>query len=48
MDLDSAHFKLLRDFDARFPGGAPSLVECERLTVEGDVLFGSGVKVRGR
>ena len=26
VDLDSAHYKLLRDFDARFPGGAPSLV----------------------
>jgi UTP--glucose-1-phosphate uridylyltransferase len=47
VDLDSSYFKLLRDFDARFPSGAPSLVECERLAVEGDVLFGSGVKVRG-
>jgi UTP--glucose-1-phosphate uridylyltransferase len=47
VELDGDYFKLLRDFDARFPGGAPSLVECERLVVEGDVLFGSGVKVRG-
>ena len=47
VDLDSSYFKLLRDFDARFPGGPPSLVECERLVVEGDVAFGSGVKVRG-
>jgi UTP--glucose-1-phosphate uridylyltransferase len=47
VDLDGSYFKLLRDFDARFPGGAPSLVDCERLVVEGDVLFGSGVKVRG-
>jgi UTP--glucose-1-phosphate uridylyltransferase len=45
--LDSDHFKLLRDFEARFPSGAPSLVECERLTVKGDVRFGAGVKVRG-
>ena len=35
--LDDDYFKLLRDFDARFPAGAPSLVECERLAVEGDV-----------
>jgi UTP--glucose-1-phosphate uridylyltransferase len=47
IDLDTAHYKLLRDFDARFPAGAPSLVECERLTVRGDVEFGAGVVVRG-
>jgi UTP--glucose-1-phosphate uridylyltransferase len=47
IDLDDEHFKLLRDFDARFPAGAPSLVECERLAVEGDVVFGRGVVVRG-
>jgi UTP--glucose-1-phosphate uridylyltransferase len=47
VDLDSAHFKLLADFEARFPGGAPSLVDCERLAVEGDVRFGAGVVVRG-
>ena len=47
IDLDSDYFKLMRDFDARFPAGAPSLVECERLTVEGDVAFGRDVVVRG-
>ena len=47
IDLDDDHYKLLRDFDARFPEGAPSLVGCERLAVEGDVTFGSGVVVRG-
>ena len=47
VDLDAAHYKLLRDFDARFPGGAPSLVACERLAVEGDVTFGRDVIVRG-
>ncbi|MEA2431544.1 MAG: UTP--glucose-phosphate uridylyltransferase [Thermoleophilaceae bacterium] len=47
VELDSDHFKLLRDFEARFPSGPPSLVECERLTVEGDVLFGADVSVRG-
>jgi UTP--glucose-1-phosphate uridylyltransferase len=47
VDLDTAYFKLLRDFDARFPAGAPSLVGCESLTVEGDVTFGAGVVVRG-
>ena len=47
VDLDPRYFKLLRDFDARFPAGAPSLVGCERLTVRGDVAFGAGVVVRG-
>jgi UTP--glucose-1-phosphate uridylyltransferase len=47
VDLDDEFFKLLRDFDARFPAGAPSLVACERLAVEGDVTFGGGVVVRG-
>jgi UTP--glucose-1-phosphate uridylyltransferase len=45
--LDSDHFKLLRDFEARFPAGPPSLAECDRLGVEGDVRFGAGVVVRG-
>src|SRR5918997_442502 len=47
VDLDDDHYKLLRDFDARFPAGAPSLVGCERLSVEGDVTFGREVVVRG-
>jgi UTP--glucose-1-phosphate uridylyltransferase len=47
VDLDSGHFKLIRDFDARFPAGPPSLARCHRLVVRGDVLFGRGVSVRG-
>lgn len=48
VDLDDDHYKLLRDFEARFPAGAPSLVEAERLSVEGDVTFGRDVVVRGK
>jgi UTP--glucose-1-phosphate uridylyltransferase len=44
----SSEFKLLDDFESRFPAGAPSLVEGERLEVEGDVRFGADVTVRGR
>jgi UTP--glucose-1-phosphate uridylyltransferase len=47
IDLDDEHFKLLPDFEERFPAGAPSLVACERLTVAGDVEFGADVVVRG-
>ncbi len=47
VDLDEDHYKLIADFDARFKHGAPSLVECERLVVRGDVAFGRDVLVRG-
>jgi UTP--glucose-1-phosphate uridylyltransferase len=47
VDLDADHYKLVGDFDARFPAGAPSLVGCEALHVVGDVRFGAGVVVRG-
>jgi UTP--glucose-1-phosphate uridylyltransferase len=45
--LDSSFYKLLPKFEERFPGGPPSLLACERLTVVGDVLFGRDVVVRG-
>jgi UTP--glucose-1-phosphate uridylyltransferase len=48
VDLDDDYYKKLADFDERFPEGAPSLVECERISVEGDVRFGRGVVARGR
>jgi UTP--glucose-1-phosphate uridylyltransferase len=44
----SDEFKLLPDFEERFPAGPPSLIEAERLEVEGDVHFGRDVRVRGR
>jgi UTP--glucose-1-phosphate uridylyltransferase len=47
VDLDPGHFKLVADFDARFPAGPPSLVACDALHVHGDVTFGAGVVVRG-
>jgi UTP--glucose-1-phosphate uridylyltransferase len=47
IDLDTDHYKLVGDFDARFASGAPSLVTCEALRVVGDVTFGAGVVVRG-
>jgi UTP--glucose-1-phosphate uridylyltransferase len=47
VDLDDEHYKLLADFEARFPAGPPSLAACERLAVDGDVLFGANVVVRG-
>ena len=46
VELDDA-YKLLADFDARFPSGPPSLVDAEKLTVHGDWTFGTGVRVVG-
>jgi UTP--glucose-1-phosphate uridylyltransferase len=37
--LDPRYFKLLADFEARFPSGPPSLRRAERLEVLGDVTF---------
>jgi UTP--glucose-1-phosphate uridylyltransferase len=47
VQLDPQFFKLVRDFDARFAAGPPSLVQARRLTVRGDVSFGADVVVRG-
>jgi UTP--glucose-1-phosphate uridylyltransferase len=47
VELDSKFYKLLDDFEQRFPDGPPSLREAERLVVHGDVTFGSDVRVRG-
>ena len=45
--LDPEHFKHVRDFEARFPAGAPSLRDAESLEVSGDVTFGADVVVQG-
>jgi UTP--glucose-1-phosphate uridylyltransferase len=47
VDLDPEYYKLIRDFEARFPAGAPSLAGSERFVVRGDVTFGPDVSVRG-
>ena len=47
IDLDGSHYKLVGEFDKRFPEGAPSLREATRLTVDGDWTFGRGVRVVG-
>lgn len=45
--LDGRFYKLWPDFEARFPHGAPSLLDCRSLTVEGDVVFGPDLAFRG-
>jgi len=45
--LDENYYKLLPDFEQRFPAGPPSLRRCHRFDVEGDVTFGAGVVAVG-
>jgi UTP--glucose-1-phosphate uridylyltransferase len=47
VELDPQYYKLLGQFEPRFPAGPPSLVACERLKVVGDVVFGRDVEIRG-
>ncbi len=47
VELDKRFYKLLDEFERRFPDGPPSLREAQRLVVHGDVTFGAGVIVRG-
>jgi UTP--glucose-1-phosphate uridylyltransferase len=47
VELDPDFYKLVGDFDQRFPEGAPSLRKATSLKVEGDVTFGRGVEVIG-
>lgn len=46
--LDDHYYGLIDDMRARFPYGAPSLLECTELQVEGDVYFGRDVVIRGK
>lgn len=47
VELDKRFYRLLDQFEARFPHGAPSLRDAQRLVVHGDVTFGNSVVVRG-
>lgn len=47
IDLDPAYYQFVDDFELRFPAGSPSLVDCTRLVVRGDIRFGAGVVLKG-
>jgi UTP--glucose-1-phosphate uridylyltransferase len=47
VELDKRFYRLIDEFERRFPEGPPSLRDAERLVVHGDVSFGAGVVVRG-
>jgi UTP--glucose-1-phosphate uridylyltransferase len=45
--LDERFYKLIDEFDRRFPTGPPSLRHCSSMLVEGDISFGAEVVVEG-
>jgi UTP--glucose-1-phosphate uridylyltransferase len=47
VELDGDYYRLVGDFDRRFPDGAPSMKEATALRIEGDWTFGHGVRVVG-
>jgi len=47
VELDKRFYRIIDEFERRFPGGPPSLREAERLVVHGDVTFADGVVVCG-
>ncbi|HEY6688772.1 MAG TPA: UTP--glucose-1-phosphate uridylyltransferase [Propionibacteriaceae bacterium] len=47
VDLDDRYYKIITDFDQRFPAGAPSLRQARSVVVQGDWTFEAGVRVIG-
>jgi UTP--glucose-1-phosphate uridylyltransferase len=47
VDLDNKYYKIIGDFDQRFPAGVPSLKDARYLGVNGDWTFEAGVRVIG-
>ena len=47
VDLDDRYYKIIADFDHRFPTGPPSLKDAHHLEVNGDWSFEADVRVIG-
>ena len=47
VDLDDRYYKIIADFDHRFPTGPPSLKDARHLEVNGDWSFEADVRVIG-
>lgn len=39
IELDKEHYRTVDQLEAHFPNGAPSLVHCQRLVIQGEVCF---------
>ncbi len=47
IDLDRAIYARVDEMEKRFPFGSPSLLDCDRLQITGDVHFGENVVCQG-
>jgi UTP--glucose-1-phosphate uridylyltransferase len=47
VSLDPSYYRLIEWMEQRFPYGPPHLLECERLSVQGDICFGRDVVLKG-
>lgn len=47
IQLDPRFYKNITDFEQRFAKGAPSLLHCDSLRVDGDIHFGAGIRIEG-
>ena len=48
IDLDQKYYGKIDLFDERFVDGIPCLIDCESLTIDGDVRFAKNVTIKGR
>ena len=48
ISLDPFCYRLVDDFEQRFPSGVPSLIDCESLRVKGDITFSQKISINGR
>ncbi len=47
INLDDRFFKMIDDFERRFPADPPSLRRCDSFKVEGDVTFEADITIEG-
>ncbi len=45
--LDQKYFKMVNEFETRFLADVPSLKDCEKFVLKGDVKFGKNVIIKG-
>ncbi|RIK35654.1 MAG: hypothetical protein DCC57_23150, partial [Chloroflexi bacterium] len=45
--LDETYYGLIADLQQRFAHGAPSLLQCTELRVEGNIFFGRNIVMEG-
>ena len=48
IELDPKYYGKIDDFDKRFAQSVPSLIQCEALSVTGDVCFEQGIAIKGK